>query len=303
MLFSKFLVNTLLATIALGISNTTAMSQPEVTESLTTMTATMTASNFDLLVMVNHDCVASEWEEMSPLLGHPIATTLSNEVPMATKPANSSGPNSEPAANEPEADPTPPLNPFTEELGSYQPSIMEDMISEYNRQNPSNQIPPFVICTSIHGRPRVYNRREIWLAIQAAVHDLAHDVRSGDRSLGAAWPRRLGFQRPNNANDAAGPIMEYPIGVHEYDLPLTSLTGNTTLMRDRVTFMPDGTFTGIVRYTNDTTWHFCYPNGWHSFQRGRTATRTLFQHGVGHIRGLWNRWLGYQHGGYERLDD
>lgn len=25
--------------------------------------------------------------------------------------------------------------------------------------------------------------------------------------------------------------------------------------------------------------------------------------GMGAVRGAWDRWLGYQHGGYERLDD
>ncbi|KAI1803643.1 hypothetical protein F4811DRAFT_553721 [Daldinia bambusicola] len=282
------------------------MSQPEQTEFVSTVTADMPSPTaYDVLVMGNNDCMGAgeELRHLPGLLHSHITRTSSEVLPMPTKPANSSTANQRRLFNDDQEVDMPRLNPFTEDFGVDQTSMMEHIVNDYNREHPENQIPPFVFCTSLNGRPRVYSRWDIWLAIQAAVHDLSPDVRSGDRSLGAAWPRRLGFQRPDNAGGAVGSIMEYPIGVHEYDLPLTSLTGEATLMRDRVTFTHEGIYTGVIRYTNETTWHHCYPHGWHSFRRGRAATRSLVERGAGHVRGLWNRWLGYQHGGYERLEE
>lgn len=48
---------------------------------------------------------------------------------------------------------------------------------------------------------------------------MGFDVRTDDRSLGASWPRRLGFQRPINSGDIVGRMMEYPLGADEYELP------------------------------------------------------------------------------------
>ncbi|KAI1464162.1 uncharacterized protein F4812DRAFT_462911 [Daldinia caldariorum] len=308
MLLSKVLLILLLASTLLDIPLSRAMSQPEHTEPVSTATADMPLPTaYEFLVMGNNDCMGAA-DDLYPMTAElarsRLTRTSSEEAPVSAKPVNASTANQRLPNDDLEADPMPRPNPFTEDFGAYQPSMMEQMMNDYNRDNGGNQIPPFVVCTSLNGRPRVYSRWDIWLAIQAAVHDLSPDVRSGDRSLGAAWPRRLGFQRPDNSSGGAvGSIMEYPIGIHEYDLPLTSLTGETTLMRDRVTFTPDGVYTGVIRYTNETTWHRCYPHGWHSFQRGRAATRSLVGLGVRHVRGLWNRWLGYPHDGYERVED
>ncbi|KAI0843991.1 hypothetical protein F5Y00DRAFT_256379 [Daldinia vernicosa] len=303
MLLSNYLAATLAAFVAICVSGSMAMmSQPEGDDTVATMAESQPAPTFDLIVMFKQDSEVGEFGALNALLGPLITATCTSNVPESTKPPVSQ----DSAYQDPRDDPGPAQhhhNPFTEQLGGGQPSMMQNMIAQYNRENPANQIPPFVFCTSLHGPVRMYTRREIWLAIQAAVHDIGFDVRTDDRSLGAAWPRRLGFQRPLNYGDAAGPVMEYPLGADEYELPLTQPIDESTLMMDRVTFLHDGTYTGVVRYTNTTQWHNCYPHGWHSFQRGRNATRTLVQRGMGAIRGAWDRWLGYQHGGYERLDD
>ncbi|KAI8962566.1 hypothetical protein F5Y11DRAFT_322491 [Daldinia sp. FL1419] len=117
-----------------------------------------------------------------------------------------------------------------------------------------------------------------------------------DRVMGPAWPRRLGFRRPENIGDAAGAVIEFPIGAHGRDLALSRLTSDDLVLRDRVTFISDNRgiyYTGVVRYTSETTYVYGRPHGWHSFQRGREATRNIARRGVGAIRRAWNRWLGY----------
>ncbi|KAI1644483.1 uncharacterized protein F4817DRAFT_318800 [Daldinia loculata] len=302
MFLFNYLAATLVAFVAIHVSGSMAMSQPEVDNTVATVTASQAAPTFDLVVMFKQDSAVGEFGALNALFGLPITITSTSNIPVPTKPPASQDSNYQ----DPRNVPSPPRrhhNPFTEQLGNGQPAMMEDMIAQYNRQNPANQIPPYVFCTSLHGRPRVYTRREIWLAIQAGVHDMGFDVRTDDRSLGASWPRRLGFQRPINSGDIVGRMMEYPLGADEYELPLTQPVDEATLMMDRVTFLYDGTYTGVIRYTNATQWHNCYPHGWHTFQRGRNATRSLVQRGMGAVRGAWDRWLGYQHGGYERLDD
>ncbi|KAI0105911.1 hypothetical protein F4814DRAFT_455547 [Daldinia grandis] len=292
----------LAAFVALHIPGLMAMSQPEVDNTAATAMADQASPTFDLVLLFKQDCAVGEFGVLNGVFGHQITTTSTSNVPEPTKPPTSQDPD----YLNPRNDPGPPQehhNPFNEQLGNGNPAMVEDMIEQYNRANPGNQIPPFVFCTSLHGPPRVYARREIWLAIQAGVHDVGFDVRADDRSLGAAWPRRLGFQRPINAGDAVGRIMEYPLGADEHELPLAQPIDEAAFMMDRVTFLHDGVYTGVVRYTNTTQWHTCYPHGWHTFQRGRNATRSLFQRGMGAVRGAWDRWLGYGHGGYERLDD
>ncbi|KAF3069670.1 hypothetical protein GL218_07898 [Daldinia childiae] len=297
------LVATLATFVAFHVSGSVAMkSQPEADNTVAIITAIQPVATVDLVVLFKQDSGVGEFGAVNAFLELPVTVTPTCDLPVPTKPPVSSDSNYQ----DPRNDPGPSQqhqNPFTEQLGNGQPAMMEDMIAEYNRQNPANQIPPYVFCTSLHATSRVYTRREIWLAIQAGVHDIGLDVRTDDRSLGAAWPRRLGFQRPINTGDAVGRVMEYPLGADELELPLTQPADEATLMMDRVTFLHDGTYMGVIRYTNATQWHDCYPHGWHTFQRGRNATRSLFQRGIGAIRSAWDRWLGYQHGGYERLDD
>ncbi|KAI2620401.1 hypothetical protein GGR54DRAFT_647324 [Hypoxylon sp. NC1633] len=168
---------------------------------------------------------------------------------------------------------TTPVHPMVN-ISAFPAPVIEYMyppygerIARYHQRNPLNRIPAFVLCTSLHGRPRMYTRHEIYMALATAQITQITMRHNGEGSVGSRWPRPFASRRPDmrprNLGNSTGRLIEYPVGTRDQELNGT--------YPDRVVFDTNGLYVGMIRYHSSLDWHWCYPADRTVFRRRRTV--------------------------------